>query len=111
MLSTFGVITHLVLDLFQAPTPLLWPLLNESLMDSVKLDLRIGSSPTVAGYTRLLTGEGAIRLFSSFDGPVLTAEGLGVSPVLLAPAIVTTLWGRRKKETKKLRTQQQDQVT
>lgn len=91
LLGTFGLITHLVLDLFQAPTPLLWPLLNESLMVSVKLNLQIGSAPAVAGSARLVTGESTIGFFTSFDEPLLTAEGLGISLVLLAPTIFTIL--------------------
>ena len=91
LLGTFGVLTHLVLDLFQAPTPLLWPLLNESLMVSVQLNLQIGIAPAVAGYVRLVTGESTIGFFTSFDEPLLTAEGLGISLVLLAPTIFTIL--------------------
>jgi membrane-bound metal-dependent hydrolase YbcI (DUF457 family) len=91
LFGTFGVLTHLVLDLFQAPTPLLWPLLNESLMVSVQLNLQIGSAPAVAGSARLVTGESTIGFFTSFDEPLLTAEGLGISLVLLAPTIFTIL--------------------
>ena len=44
MLGAFFVLTHLVLDLFQAPTPFLCPLLSQSLFVSVGLDLHISSS-------------------------------------------------------------------
>ena len=91
LLGTFGVLTHLVLDLFQAPTPLLWPLLNESLMVSVQLNLQIGIAPAIAGSVRLLTGESTIGFFSSFDEPLLTAVGLGISLVLLAPTFFMIL--------------------
>jgi len=91
LLGTFGLITHLVLDLFQAPTPLLWPLINDSMMVSAKLDLRIGSGPIVTGSAGLVTGQSTIGFFSSFDAPLLTTQGLGISVVLLAPTFFTIL--------------------
>ena len=91
LLGTFGLITHLVLDLFQSPMPLLWPLINESWMVSAQLDLRIGGAPIVTGSAGLVTGQSTIGFFSSFDEPLLTAEGLGISLVLLAPTIFTIL--------------------
>ena len=91
LLGTFGVLTHLVLDLFQAPTPLLWPLLNESLMVSAQLNLQIGIAPAITGYVRLVTGESTIGFFSSFDEPLLTTVGLGISLVLLAPTFFMIL--------------------
>lgn len=91
LLGAFGVLTHLVLDLFQAPTPFLWPLLNQSLLVSVRLDFHIGSIPMITGSAELIFGKSTIEFFSSFKAPLLTTEGLGVSLVLLAPTILTFL--------------------
>jgi hypothetical protein len=63
-------------------------------MVSVQLNLQIGTAPAVAGSARLVTGESTIGFFTSFDEPLLTAEGLGISLVLLAPTIAQIIQRR-----------------
>jgi membrane-bound metal-dependent hydrolase YbcI (DUF457 family) len=91
LLCGLGVLSHLVMDLFQSPTPLLWPLLNESLIVAGGLNIRIGSVSTVTATGGLVTGQSAIGYFSSFDAPLVTTEGVGISIVLITPMIVSTL--------------------
>ena len=91
LLCGLGVLSHLVMDLFQAPTPLLWPLLNDSLMVSGGLNIQIGSVPTLAATGGVATGQSTIGYFSTLDAPLVTAEGVGISIVLLTPVIVSTL--------------------
>jgi hypothetical protein len=91
LLCGLGVVSHLIMDLFQSPTPLLWPLLNESLIVSWGLNIQIGSVSTLTATGGVVTGQSAIGYFSSFDAPLVTAEGVGISIVLLAPVIVSTL--------------------
>jgi hypothetical protein len=86
-----GILSHLIMDLFQSPTPLLWPLLNESLILSWGLNIQIGSIPTLTATGGVVTGQSTIGYFSSFDAPLVTGEGVGISIVLLAPVIVSTL--------------------
>ena len=45
----------------------------------------------VTGSAGLVTGQSTIGFFSSFDEPLLTTEGLGISLVLLAPTIFTII--------------------
>jgi hypothetical protein len=91
LLCGLGVVSHLIMDLFQAPTPLLWPLLNESLMVSGGLNIQIGTVPTFTSTGQVVTGQSTIGYFSILDAPLVTAEGVGISIVLLAPVIVSTL--------------------
>lgn len=91
LLCTFGLLMHLMLDMFQASTPLFWPLLNQSFYISTRLDLHIGSAPLITGSTRLVVEPTLIESFVSFDEPILTAPGLSVSLVLLAPTLVEIL--------------------
>lgn len=51
LLGAFGVSAHLVLDLSQSSTPVLWPLLNESFWIPVTLYLHMGSAAAVTGRT------------------------------------------------------------
>jgi membrane-bound metal-dependent hydrolase YbcI (DUF457 family) len=94
LLGAFGISTHLVLDLFQAPTPVLWPLVNESMWIPVTLDLHMGSALVVTGSVTVHVEPMAVERFTSFDAPVLTGEGLGVSAVLFAPTLVQILLKR-----------------
>jgi len=88
LLGAFGVSVHLVLDLFQSSTPVLWPLLNESIWIPVTLYLHIGSAAAVPGSATVHIEPAAIGRFASFDAPILTGEGLVLSVVLLAPTLV-----------------------
>jgi membrane-bound metal-dependent hydrolase YbcI (DUF457 family) len=97
LLGAFGVSTHIVLDLFQSSTPVLWPLLNQSIWIPVTQDLHIGSAATIAGSATVQLEPTAVERFTSFDAPILTGEGLGLSAVLLAPTLVQILLGWRTK--------------
>jgi hypothetical protein len=95
LLGTLGILTHFVLDLFQNPVPLLWPLLNQSLSISTILDLHIGSAPTVTGSVDVQIAQEPIEPFSHFDAPLVTAEGFCISVLLLLPSILLILKGYR----------------
>jgi hypothetical protein len=94
LLGAFGVLVHLVLDLFQAPTPLLWPLLSQSLWIQTTLNFHMGSAPVITGSAGLQIEPAVFEQFTSFDAPILTAPGLGVSVVLMAPSLVQILRNR-----------------
>jgi hypothetical protein len=94
LLGAFGVSAHLILDLFQSSTPVLWPLLNESIWIPVTLNLHMGSAVAVTGPATVHVEPTAIEHFTSFDAPVLTGEGLVLSTVLLAPTLVQILLNR-----------------
>jgi hypothetical protein len=94
LLGAFGVLTHLVMDVFQSPTPLFWPLSDDSFSIQVALDFHIGSAPTITGSSQPIWTQGTIEPFKSFDAPILTAPGLGISLVLLAPTLAEILWSK-----------------
>ena len=94
LLGTFGVLVHLVLDLFQAPTPVLWPLVSQSLWIQATVNFHMGSAPVITGSAALQTEPTAFEHFTSFDAPVLTAPGLGVAIVLMALPLVQILRNR-----------------
>jgi len=87
LVSLFGLTTHLILDLFGSATPLLWPLVSQSFLISSDLRFRMGSAPTVTG-TVTFTAHPPTVHFTTFKAPLLTAEGLGVSLLLLTLAIL-----------------------
>jgi hypothetical protein len=95
IIGAFGVLVHIALDLFQTSTPLFWPLFDQSIWISTTLDLQIGSAPAVESSMQLLMQKTAIEPFVSFDAPILTGPGLGISFALLAPTLIQLLRKRR----------------
>jgi membrane-bound metal-dependent hydrolase YbcI (DUF457 family) len=79
LLAGFGVFSHILLDLFQTSTPLFWPLLS--------LSLQLWPNPEFHMWSTVLLWYPSTWL----DAPLITAEGLGISLVLLAPTIFTIL--------------------
>jgi hypothetical protein len=91
LLGAFGVSVHIVLDLFQSSTPVLWPLVSESVWIPVMQYLHMGSAAVVTSSATVQVEPADISRFTSFDAPVLTGEGLALSTVLLAPTLVKVL--------------------
>jgi membrane-bound metal-dependent hydrolase YbcI (DUF457 family) len=91
LLGALGVLTHLLMGLFEAPMPLLWPILNQSLLLSVHLDLHLGSFRPLTGYAKLTLGKSTIGYFSTLNEPLISEEGLGIALILLTPAILAFL--------------------
>jgi membrane-bound metal-dependent hydrolase YbcI (DUF457 family) len=94
LLGAFGVSTHIVLDLFQSSTPVLWPLLGESFWIPFTQYLHMGSAAAITGSATVQVEQAGIERFTSFDAPVLTGEGLVMSAFLLAPTLVQILSAR-----------------
>lgn len=94
LLGVLGVVTHLLLDFFGAYTPILWPLVNNSFWVTSSFEIHMGSLPFVTGSVRLLAEPTLFQSFTSFDAPVLTAEGLSVSLILLIPSMVGVVRNR-----------------
>jgi len=76
LLAAFGVFSHLLLDLFQTSTLLFWPILRQS--------VSLWPNPSFHMWSEVLVWYPA----SWLDAPLITAEGLGISLILLAPTVV-----------------------
>ena len=76
LLAAFGVFSHLLLDLFQTSTPLFWPLMSQP--------VSLWPNPGFHMWSEVLVWYPG----SWLDAPLLTAEGLGISLLLLAPTVV-----------------------
>jgi hypothetical protein len=82
LLAAFGVFSHLLLDFFQTSTPLFWPLMSQP--------VALWQNP---GF-HMLTGVLLWYPSSWLDAPLITAEGLGISLILLAPTFGQILFRR-----------------
>jgi membrane-bound metal-dependent hydrolase YbcI (DUF457 family) len=94
LLAAVGVVSHLVLDVFGAYTPLLWPLSNQSVEILAALNFHVGSVPYFTLSLGLRTEPYSTGYFKSMDTPVITAEGLAISLVLLAPTLFPLIRNR-----------------
>jgi membrane-bound metal-dependent hydrolase YbcI (DUF457 family) len=94
LLAALGIITHIILDLFDAYTPLLYPISNQSFQILTSLDFHTGSQSYFTYNLRLLAKSYSPAAFQSFDGQVISTDGFAVSLVLLGPYLVTLIRNR-----------------
>jgi len=87
LLASYGVLTHLVLDMFSWYTPLLWPVVDDSLRVSAALDIHLGSPPLFTWWARVQLKPTIFEPFASLDAPILTAPGLFAFSILLIPIL------------------------
>jgi hypothetical protein len=95
LLAAFAITTHLVMDVFQTGTPLLWPLYNHDLQLVLDLNFRIGSGPILAANTAVETSPIHFGSFQSFDAPIITAEGAGIALILMTPVLFQIVISQR----------------
>ena len=91
LLAAFGVSTHLIMDTFQTDTPLLWPLYDRSIKVELGLNFHIGSAGTLIPNVTVQTKPEEFTSFQTFDAPIITPEGLGITIVLLTPILIQSL--------------------
>lgn len=97
LLALMVAASHLILDVFGGYTPILWPLYGNSVWIQAELVTHVGSSPSLAPTTQLLTKPTTFQQFQSLDAPLFTGDGLILSVVLLAPILfkaLKVLWQR-----------------
>ncbi len=95
-LGALGILTHLTVDLFQYYTPLLWPLSNQSLWISGDLALHTQDSAFLSCSMTILKEPTSFDPFISLDQPILTAEGVGISVILLTPPLAKIFLDNRQ---------------
>lgn len=91
LLAAFAVTTHLVLDTFQTYTPLLWPLYDRSIQIDTSLNLHLGGTQSLIPSIAVQTEPTDFTSFKTFDAPLITAQGTGITIVLLTPFIIQIL--------------------
>jgi hypothetical protein len=100
LLAAFAITTHLVMDVFQTGTPLLWPLYNHDLQFVLDLNFRIGGGPILTANTAAETSPIHFGSFQSFDAPLITAEGAGIALILMVPVLFQMVISQRKTRKK-----------
>ncbi|MEM2129077.1 MAG: metal-dependent hydrolase [Candidatus Bathyarchaeia archaeon] len=88
LLGLFSVSSHLVLDLFNGYTPILWPLYGYAVWVKAGLTAYIGSSLNLQSSIQILTGPIEFHPFHSLDAPIFTGESLVVSAILVVSLLI-----------------------
>jgi len=83
--------SHLLLDLVQGYTPILWPVTNTAYMLLFEVQLHMGSTPLISLNLQLLQKPYQYGLFTALDAALFTGEGLIIALVLISIAL---LWKR-----------------
>ncbi|MBS7637782.1 metal-dependent hydrolase [Candidatus Bathyarchaeota archaeon] len=88
LLGLFSVSSHLILDLFNGYTPILWPLYGYSLWVKMGLTAYIGGSLNLQSSIQILTRPIEFQRLHSLDAPIFTGESLIVSAILVVSLLV-----------------------
>jgi hypothetical protein len=82
LLAAFGVFSHILLGVFQTSTHIFWPFLSQS--------VRLWPNPDFHMWSEVLLWYPS----SWLDAPLTTAEGLGISLILLSPTVAQIVRSR-----------------
>lgn len=88
--SFLAVLSHLVLDVFQTYTPILYPLTQQSIHVDVNGGVIIGSGLNPYIKADIHTTPTDFTPFTQLDAPIFTSEGLAISIMLIAIPILYT---------------------
>jgi len=90
VLASVAVASHLLLDL-TGYTPILCPLLQDSLRIAFNCDMHYSSFPALSLNIKIQSTPTTFNPFKSLDAPLFTSEGFLVSLALLTPAFYKML--------------------
>jgi len=94
--SGLGLLSHPLLDSFQSPTPILYPLSNYSYHISPKLEVIVSDKVT---FHPAMIVEGQPTIFSSFhslDAPIFTDVGFFMSLILVSVPLIHAIYSRHR---------------
>ena len=79
------LLSHPAIDMMGGYTPILWPLLDDSIRLNLSLNGRVGEGVSISPSIRLHSTPTVFQPVTSLDYPLFTGEGLVISLILLAP--------------------------
>lgn len=92
LISILALLSHPLMDSFQTYTPLLYPLLDRSIWFRIEGGILIlGSSLRPELQVAVKDVPTVFKPFEIMDAPIFTSEGLSISIMLLAPALLLNL--------------------
>lgn len=90
--SSLGLLSHPVLDMFQSPTPILYPLSQYSYHVSPELMVTISEEINPHMGLSIESEPVGFTQFHSFDAPIFTDTGFAVSIILITVPLLYSIW-------------------
>ena len=82
------ILSHLILDMFTGSTPILWPLLLNSIYFEANITALISETVTLRPKLDVGVEKTVFTRFTSLDAPIATSQGVAITIILLAPLIL-----------------------
>jgi len=93
-LATLALVSHLLLDTFTTYTPVLWPLVSQSLFIGLNGGVRIGSDVQAYLKPEVSLKPTVFTHFQYLDAPIFTSEGFIIAVILISFALLSRYSGR-----------------
>ncbi|MEM2049792.1 MAG: metal-dependent hydrolase [Thermoproteota archaeon] len=93
-----AIVSHILLDVFQTYTPILYPVLGESIRVKAEGSVVISSTITPRVTASVQTKPTDFTVFQTLDAPLYTSEGLVSSAMLITVPILLSMRLRRFRE-------------
>lgn len=95
------LMSHPVADMMGGYTPILWPLLNDSIWLNLSLNGRISEGVSISPKMSVHSTPTVFQSVTSLDYPLFTGEGLMISLILVTPIAINLI---RKRHTTSIQT-------
>jgi len=93
------ILSHLLLDMFTGSTPVLWPLIPNSIYFETNVTALITETVTIKPEIDVGVERTVFKRFTSLDAPIATSQGVAVTITLLTPIILKyTIEALRKRQ-------------
>jgi len=100
--GSLALLSHPLMDVFSTYTPILYPLMLESVFVDFEGRLTIGGSATPSSTAQVNTTPTVFESFQRLDAPIFTSEGFIVSVLLVAVPLIMVLLLRVRTRSKRI---------
>jgi len=100
--GSLALLSHPLMDVFSTYTPILYPLMLESVFVDFEGRLTIGGSATPSSTAQVNTTPTVFESFQRLDAPIFTSEGFIVSVLLVAVPLIMVLLLRVQTRSKRI---------
>ncbi|MFQ5999133.1 MAG: hypothetical protein ACE5J6_00005, partial [Candidatus Bathyarchaeia archaeon] len=88
VLCTLILLSHPIMDLFTGFTPVIWPLLNQSVSVTTIMMINFASTPHLQFNMAMEFSSVVFPAVTTFDAPMFTSNGIAVTSVFIAGIIL-----------------------
>jgi membrane-bound metal-dependent hydrolase YbcI (DUF457 family) len=86
--------SHSIFDVFMGLTPVLWPLLSQSIWLKLRMNFMYSSGFSLAPEVKLFSSTTNFTPMTGFDYPLFTGEGIILTLALMLPILLREIYQR-----------------